>query len=116
MCGSGSSGKLLSRDLSGSSRQIPALYAYFYSEIDQQYYIVQEWIDGDTLSALVSKQGILNESQVRHILTDILPVFSYIHSRSIVHRDIKPDNIILRHSDQLPVLIDFGLCAKPWAP
>ncbi len=95
-------------ELSGGNRQIPALYAYFYSEIDRQYYIVQEWIDGDTLSALVTKQGILDENQVRRILTDVLPVFSYIHSKSIVHRDIKPDNIILRHSDKLPVLIDFG--------
>jgi serine/threonine protein kinase, bacterial len=95
-------------ELSGGSRQIPALYAYFYSEIDKQYYIVQEWIDGETLSALVGRKSMLDESQVRRILTDVLPVFSYIHNRSIVHRDIKPDNIILRHSDQLPVLIDFG--------
>jgi serine/threonine protein kinase, bacterial len=95
-------------ELSGGNRQIPALYAYFYSEIDRQYYIVQEWIDGDTFSAVVTKQGVLNENQVRRILTDVLPVFSYIHSKSIVHRDIKPDNIILRHSDKLPVLIDFG--------
>ncbi len=95
-------------ELSGGNRQIPALYAYFYSETDRQYYIVQEWIDGDTLSALVTKQGVLDEQQVRRILTDVLPVFSYIHSKSIVHRDIKPDNIILRHSDKLPVLIDFG--------
>jgi serine/threonine protein kinase, bacterial len=94
--------------LSGGSRQIPGLYAYFYSETDRQYYIVQEWIDGDTLSALISKQGVLDEGRVRRILTDILPVFSYIHSRAIVHRDIKPENIILRHSDHLPVLIDFG--------
>jgi serine/threonine protein kinase, bacterial len=94
--------------LSGGNSQIPALYAYFYSEADRQYYIVQEWIDGDTLSALVAKQGVLDENQVRRILTDVLPVFSYIHSKSIVHRDIKPDNIILRHSDKLPVLIDFG--------
>lgn len=95
-------------ELSGGNRQIPALYAYFYSETDRQYYIVQEWIDGDTLSTLVTKQGVLDENQVRRILTDVLPVFSYIHSKSIIHRDIKPDNIILRHSDKLPVLIDFG--------
>lgn len=95
-------------ELSGGNRQIPALYAYFYSETDRQYYIVQEWIDGDTLSSLVTKKGVLDENQVRRILTDVLPVFSYIHSKSIVHRDIKPDNIILRHSDKLPVLIDFG--------
>jgi serine/threonine protein kinase, bacterial len=95
-------------ELSGGNHQIPALYAYFYSDVDRQYYIVQEWIDGDTLSALVTRQGALSEQQVRRILTDVLPVFAYIHSRAIVHRDIKPDNIILRRSDQLPVLIDFG--------
>jgi serine/threonine protein kinase, bacterial len=94
--------------LSGGSKQIPQLYAYFYLASDGQFYIVQEWVDGDTLSALVAKNGRLDETAVRKILTDILPVFSYIHSRSIVHRDIKPDNIILRHSDRLPVLIDFG--------
>jgi serine/threonine protein kinase, bacterial len=95
-------------NLSGGSHQIPQLYAYFYLANDGQFYIVQEWVDGDTLSALVAKKGRMDEPAVRKILTDILPVFSYIHSRSIVHRDIKPDNIILRHSDQLPVLIDFG--------
>jgi serine/threonine protein kinase, bacterial len=94
--------------LSSGSRQIPQLYAYFYSEKDQQFYLVQEWIDGQTLSALLQSSGRLTEPAVRQILIDILPVFSYIHSRSIVHRDIKPDNVILRHSDKLPVLIDFG--------
>ncbi len=94
--------------MSSGSRQIPQLYAYFYSEKDQQFYLVQEWIDGQTLSALLKSNGRLAEPAVRQILIDILPVFSYIHSRSIVHRDIKPDNIILRHSDKLPVLIDFG--------
>jgi serine/threonine protein kinase, bacterial len=95
-------------NLSSGNRQIPQLYAYFYSETDQQFYLVQEWIDGQTLTALLQAQGIQSETAVRKLLTDILPVFSYIHGRSIVHRDIKPDNIILRHSDHLPVLIDFG--------
>jgi serine/threonine protein kinase, bacterial len=94
--------------LSSGSRQIPQLYAYFYSEKDQQFYIVQEWIEGNTLDTLLPANSQMGEASVRKILTDILPVFSYIHSKSIVHRDIKPDNIILRHSDKLPVLIDFG--------
>ncbi|MCJ8281352.1 MAG: IMS domain-containing protein, partial [Rivularia sp. ALOHA_DT_140] len=42
------------------------------------------------------------------ILTIILPVLEYIHGQRIVHRDIKPDNIIIRYSDKQPVLIDFG--------
>lgn len=87
-------------------RQIPRLYAYF-SEGDE-YYLVEEWIDGETLAQKVQRQGILSEAEVRSLLVDLLPTLSDIHQQGIVHRDIKPDNIILRHSDQKPVLIDFG--------
>ncbi len=93
-------------DLGGSSNQIPALYAYFQSE--GQFYVVQEWVEGDTLTAKVRQQGILSESAVREILVTLLPVLEYVHSKRIIHRDIKPDNIILRHRDRQPVLIDFG--------
>jgi serine/threonine protein kinase len=37
-----------------------------------------------------------------------LPILSYIHSLNIIHRDISPDNLILRNADNLPILIDFG--------
>jgi serine/threonine protein kinase, bacterial len=93
-------------DLGGESNQIPALYAYFQS--NGQFYLVQEFIEGETLTARVSKQGIVSESAVRQILTSLLQVLEYVHSKRIIHRDIKPDNIILRHRDGLPVLIDFG--------
>ena len=93
-------------DLGGASDQIPALYAYFQSE--GQFYVVQEWVEGDTLTAKVRQQGILSESAVREILVTLLPVLEYVHSKRIIHRDIKPDNIILRHRDRQPVLIDFG--------
>jgi serine/threonine protein kinase len=42
-------------------------------------------------------------------LREILPVLTYIHDRDLIHRDISPDNIICRFTDQKPVLIDFGL-------
>ncbi|KAB8319212.1 YARHG domain-containing protein [Tolypothrix campylonemoides VB511288] len=93
-------------ELSGNSNQIPALYAYF--ELNGQFYLVQEYIEGDTLTAKVKQQGVLNESAIREILASLLPVLEYVHSKHIVHRDIKPDNIILRHRDGKPVLIDFG--------
>lgn len=86
--------------------QIPQLYAYFYE--DDKFYLIQEWIEGVTLSRQVYQQGPLSESEVQRILVSILPVLSYVHSRQIIHRDIKPDNIILRSHDQKPVLIDFG--------
>lgn len=45
---------------------------------------------------------------MRGLLRDVLPVLAFVHQQRIVHRDIKPDNIILRHRDGKPVLIDFG--------
>lgn len=86
--------------------QIPQLYAYFNE--DDRFYLIQEWIEGMTLSQKVKLQGRLPEAQVRSILMSLLSVLDYVHSRQIIHRDIKPDNIILRSQDQKPVLIDFG--------
>ncbi|MBD2251253.1 protein kinase domain-containing protein [Nostoc parmelioides] len=93
-------------DLGSYSGQIPTLYAYFQS--NTQFYVVQEWVEGDTLTAKLKQQGLLSESAVRDILINLLPVLEYVHSKRIIHRDIKPDNIILRHRDGKPVLIDFG--------
>ncbi|HLO89351.1 MAG TPA: YARHG domain-containing protein [Nostocaceae cyanobacterium] len=92
--------------LGGASDQIPALYAYFCAE--GEFYLVQEWVEGDTLTAKIHKQGLFIENTVRELLLNLLPVLDYVHSQRIVHRDIKPDNIIIRHRDSKPVLIDFG--------
>ncbi|MBD2205812.1 serine/threonine protein kinase [Calothrix sp. FACHB-1219] len=93
-------------DLGGATDQIPALYAYFQSE--GQFYVVQELIQGQTLTAKMQQLGRFSESAVKEILVNLLPVLEYIHSKRIIHRDIKPDNIILRDRDGKPVLIDFG--------
>lgn len=92
--------------LGHESRQIPNLFAYFHE--NDQFYLVQEWIDGNTLTQTLQREGKLGESAVRDLLLSILPVLELVHAKGIVHRDIKPDNIILRRSDRLPVLIDFG--------
>lgn len=92
--------------LGEGSDQIPSLYANF-SEADV-FYLVEEWIEGDTLVQKIEKEGLMSESAVRKLLLSLLPVLDYIHQRKIVHRDIKPDNIILRWRDGKPVLIDFG--------
>ncbi len=86
--------------------QIPRLYAYF-SEGDQ-FYLVEEWVEGLTLTQKVYKDGPLNEATVQAIVKNLLPAIAYVHSQKIVHRDIKPDNIILRSRDGMPILIDFG--------
>ena len=86
--------------------QIPRLYAYF-SEGDQ-FYLVTEWIAGYTLTQKVQAEGPQAEAAVKKIIADLLGVIAYVHRQGIVHRDIKPDNVILRRPDGKPVLIDFG--------
>jgi serine/threonine protein kinase, bacterial len=92
--------------LGDASDQIPSLYANFAEE--DVFYLVEEWIEGDTLVQKLDKEGLLSESAVHRILASLLQVLSYIHQQKMVHRDIKPDNIILRWRDGKPVLIDFG--------
>ncbi|CAO5071459.1 non-specific serine/threonine protein kinase [Microcystis aeruginosa] len=94
-------------ELGQNNRQIPQLYEYF-SE-GENFFFVQEWIEGITLSEKHQQEGNLSEAEVEKILRELLPVLDYIHGRGIIHRDIKPDNIILRASDGKPVLIDFGI-------
>ncbi|MEO0842946.1 MAG: IMS domain-containing protein [Cyanobacteria bacterium J06643_5] len=96
----------LLEELSDGINQIPHLYAYFNH--DGQFYLVQEYIEGDTLGKKLRQEGRLNQTLVKEILINILPVLEYIHAKRIVHRDIKPDNILIRSLDNQPVLIDFG--------
>lgn len=94
--------------------QIPAFRELFRAQINQQgrLFLVQDYVEGQTFHALLENRRYqrqrFSESEVTQLLRQILPVLDYIHSLGVVHRDISPDNLILRHADGLPVLIDFG--------
>lgn len=93
-------------DLGNKSNQIPSLYAYFTEA--GQFYLVQKWVQGETLAEKVKNTGTLSESSVKEVLISLLKVLEFVHSKRIIHRDIKPDNIIWQNSENMPVLIDFG--------
>ena len=86
--------------------QIPKLHAYFVE--NNEYYLVQDWIEGKTLKHQIKEVGLFTETDVRSFLISLLKTLEFIHSQNIIHRDIKPDNIIIRKQDNLPFLIDFG--------
>jgi serine/threonine protein kinase len=89
------------------SDQIPKLYAYFVE--NHEFYLVQELIEGLTIGQKVKQAGVSSEAKVREFLTSSLDVLDFVHKQNIIHRDIKPGNIIFRQRDDKPVLIDFGI-------
>lgn len=93
--------------LGEESDHVPKLYAYFVEE--QEFYLVQEFVEGPTLRQMVRQTGPLSEQAVGELLIDLLSVLAYIHERNVIHRDVKPDNVIVRQRDHKPVLIDFGI-------
>ncbi|HEY9892307.1 MAG TPA: serine/threonine-protein kinase, partial [Candidatus Sericytochromatia bacterium] len=90
----------------GQHSQIPTLLAYF--EQDKRLYLVQEYIQGQTLLDELELQGAFGEQKIREFLLDLLQVLKYVHQEKVLHRDIKPENIIRRKIDSKFVLIDFG--------
>jgi serine/threonine protein kinase len=90
----------------GSHDQIPRLFANF--EEDQNFYLVQEHIQGHPLSEELLPDVQLPEQDVIRLVIDILEPLAYVHQNKVIHRDIKPPNLMRRSSDGKLVLIDFG--------
>lgn len=86
--------------------QIPDLLDYF--QVDQEFYLVQELVEGYPLSAVLATGQRLPEAEVIDILLNVLGILSYVHQAQVIHRDIKPSNLMRRYQDGKIVLIDFG--------
>ena len=78
-----------------------------YFEANETAYFVMEYAEGVTLSTVLKHEGTLAEERLRKILGPILNGLEEVHRLGVLHRDIKPDNIILREG-ATAVLIDFG--------
>jgi serine/threonine protein kinase len=90
----------------GSFDKIPRLLAYF--EEQKEFYLVQELVRGHTLSRELISGQRWPEAAVRKMLYEVLSILEFVHSQGVIHRDIKPDNIMRRDADGCLVLIDFG--------
>ncbi len=91
--------------------QVPKFRERF--EQDQRLFLVEDYVAGQTYRTLLAERQAVGqtfaEAEVLQLIKLLLPVLEHIHSRGIIHRDISPENIILRDSDAKPVLIDFGV-------
>ncbi|MEH2445465.1 MAG: serine/threonine-protein kinase [Nostoc sp.] len=90
----------------GSHSQIPMLLDYF--QANGEFFLIQEYVPGLTLAREVRQTGPKGETSVKHFLQELLPVLQYLHQHRVIHRDIKPQNLLRCEDDGRVVLIDFG--------
>ncbi|MGK7897117.1 MAG: protein kinase [Xenococcus sp. (in: cyanobacteria)] len=90
----------------GSHECIPQLFAYF--EEGEEFYLVQQYIEGNTLAEELIPGQYWSEEDIVKFLQEGLHILDFVHKQGVIHRDIKPDNLIRRHHDQKIVLVDFG--------
>ncbi len=90
----------------GTHAQIPTLLDYF--NIDRDLYLVEAYIPGVVLSQPIDRKTRFTEPEIEDFLLQMLRLLAYIHSHRLIHRDIKPQNIILCQTDRRFVLVDFG--------
>ncbi len=81
---------------------------YDVGEEDGQYYIVMEFIDGKTLKQLLKKRGSLTLTEVIDIMTQLTDGIAHAHESYIIHRDIKPQNIMIEDDGKIKIT-DFGI-------
>lgn len=99
--------------LLGTHPQIPALLAHF--EQSGEFYLVQEYVPGALLQVELNEaefQATESQATARRrtckVLKELLTVLAFVHKHNVIHRDIKPTNLIRCSADGRLVLIDFG--------
>lgn len=82
---------------------------YEVYETDKSLYLVLELIQGKSLQEVLKKGGFKdNESRVKNVISSILEALAYLAAKGVMHRDLKPDNILLDKGDKVKI-VDFGL-------
>src|SRR6266436_5660504 len=92
--------------------RIPRFIASFQEGegVQLRLYLAAEFIEGEALSARIAR-GPLAEAELRDVAAQVLQVLAYLHKLGVLHRDIKPDNLIVRPGGEV-VLVDFGSARK----
>ena len=82
---------------------------YTVEERDNLVYFVMAYIKGDNLGQRLQQHGPMEPVEVRRILREVAEALAYAHHRNVIHRDIKPDNIIIDEETGRAMVTDFGI-------
>ncbi|WP_214406694.1 Stk1 family PASTA domain-containing Ser/Thr kinase [Pseudonocardia lacus] len=91
----------------------PAIVAvYDTGEVEGEFgplpYIVMEFVDGQTLREIVKTEGPMSQQRVVEVMADVCAALDFSHRHGIIHRDVKPANIMITHGGAVKVM-DFGI-------
>lgn len=81
---------------------------YDWGEEDGTYFIVMEYVEGPTLRDVIQRQGSAHPRRAAQIATEIASALAYAHRNGVIHRDVKPGNILLT-TDEKAKVTDFGI-------
>jgi serine/threonine protein kinase len=90
----------------GGHPNIPSLIAHFKEQ--GEFFLVQEFIEGHTIDREFTGGRKYNQKEIVQFLGQTLEILAFVHSQKVIHRDVKPSNLIRRASDGNIFLIDFG--------
>lgn len=79
----------------------------------EEFFLVMEYVPGESLSARLKRTGALGFVEARDLMRGVLRAVAHLHEHDVIHRDIKPGNILLR-PDGSAVLTDFGIAKFGW--
>lgn len=85
---------------------------YTFGQAEDLLYYVMGYVDGDSLEGRLKREGRLPPDEVRRIVSELADALHYAHELGVVHRDVKPDNVLLDRGTGRAMLTDFGIAKQ----